>query len=172
MRKSSAVLTGLLVAILGSASAAAVAASIAPTYVSASVSPHHVLKAPYTFTTSGTIHYRRCPHGTTTHNYCTDIPPGQACKGSVSVDVKLGRDALLTDAGKKVDTTSGSVSKKCTYSITTTLPTSVLTATSRFRRRQRGAYVYVSFSARFAGNSVLSPKSARRQNIVARLTQP
>jgi hypothetical protein len=152
--------------------AAAVAATLTPSYVSASVSPHHLLKAPYTFTTVGTIHYRHCPHGVTKNNYCVDVAQGQACKGSVSLDVRLGSDPLLADAQKKVLTTSGAVSKKCTYSITTTLPTSVFTATSRFRRHQKGAYVYVKFAARFVGNSVLSPRSARQQNVVARLTQP
>ena len=171
MRKPAVALTVLLVGMLG-LGAAAIASTITPSYVSASVSPRHVLRVPYTFTTSGAIHYRRCPHGTTKHNYCVDVPAGQACKGSLSLDVKLGADPLLADAGKKVLSTSGGVSKHCTYSITTTLPTSVLTATSRFRRRQKGAYVYLTFSARFDGNSVLSPKSARRQNVVARLTQP
>jgi hypothetical protein len=152
--------------------AAAFASTITPSYLSASVAPRHRSRAPYTYTTRGAIHYRRCPHGTTNHNYCTDLPPGQVCKGSVALNVKLGVDRLLADSRKKVLTTSGALKGNCTYSITTTLPTSVLTARSRYRRGQHGVWAYVSFSAKFAGNSVLAAKAARQQNVRAKLTQP
>jgi hypothetical protein len=162
---------GLLVAML-LIGAVAIAATIPPSYVSASVSPRHKLGAPYKFTTSGAIHYRRCPHGVTKHNYCVDVPPGQACKGAMSLAVKLGPDPLLVDQNKTILTTSGGVSSKCTYSITTTIRKSELTATSRYKPHQKGSYVFVSFLAKFGGNKVLSAKGARQQNVVAKLTQP
>jgi hypothetical protein len=84
----------------------------------------------------------------------------------------LGPDPILADAGTTVLTTSGKTSDKCTYSITVTIPKADLTATVRYRPHQRGSYVYVSFLARFHGNSVLTAKSARQQNVVAKLTKP
>jgi hypothetical protein len=162
---------GLVVAML-LIGAVAVAATIPPSYVSASVSPRHKLGAPYTFTTRGAIHYRRCPHGVTKHNYCVDVPPGQACKGTMALDVKLGPDPLLVDQNKTILTTTGDVSPQCTFSITTTIPKSELTGTSRYKPHQKGSYVFVSFVAKFRGNKVLSALGARQQNVVAKLTQP
>lgn len=173
MRKPAAVLIGPLVAMLCIGAVANAAGVIPTTSMSASVSPRHALKAPYTFTTSGAIHYRRCPHGVTKKNYCSSIPPGhQTCPGTVSLAVMLGPDPILADAGTTVLTTSGKTSDKCTYSITVTIPKADLTATVRYRPHQRGSYVYVSFLARFHGNSVLTAKSARQQNVVAKLTKP
>jgi hypothetical protein len=172
VRKPATVLMGLLVAMLLIGAVAAVAATITPNYVSASVSPRHKNQAPYTFTTSGAIHYRRCPHGVTKHNYCVSLPPGQTCTGTMGVDVKLGPDPLLVDQNKTIMSASGKVSSKCTYSITTTIPKSELTGTSRYRPHERGSYVYVSFSVKFGGNRVLRAKGARQQNVVAKLRQP
>lgn len=171
MRKPVAVSIALLGAML-CVVAVASAGSIAPSYVSASVSPRHRLHPPYKSTVTGTIHYRKCPHGTTKHNYCTSIPPGHVCTGTVTLHVKLGADPLLADAKKTIKTARGKVRKHCNYSITTTLPAADLTATSRYRPHQRGAFVYVSFLIRFNGNKVLSARSARRQNVVAKLRQP
>lgn len=171
MRRPIAVSIALLGALL-SVVAVASAGSIAPSYVSASVSPRHKLQAPYKSTVTGAVHYRKCPHGTTKHNYCTDIPPGRVCTGTVTLHVRLGPDPLLADAKHTIRTARGKLSKRCTYSIRTTLPAADLTATSRYRPHQKGAYVFVSFLVRFNGNKVLAARRARRQNVVAKLTQP
>ena len=171
MRKPIAVSMALLGAMLGVVAVAS-AGSIAPSYVSASVSPRHKLGAPYMSTVTGTVHYRKCPHGTTKHNYCTDIPRGRVCKGTVTLRVRLGPDPLLADAKQTIQTATGKVHRHCTYSITATLPAADLTAITRYRPHQRGAYVYVSFLVRFNGNRVLSARRARKQNVVAKLTQP
>ena len=153
MRKPIAVSIALLGAMLGVVAVAS-AGIITPYYVSASVHPRHILHGPYRFTTSGKIHYRRCPHGTTKHNYCTVIPPRRACRGTVSLRVRIDRDPLLADQNTIVARASGKVRRSCRYSITTTIPTSDLTATSRYHPHEPGSYTYLTFFVRFNGKRI------------------
>ncbi len=173
MRKRVAVLLGLVAAML-CFGAVAIAGIITPTKVSASVSPRHLLGAPYTWVTSGKITFRSlyCPNGTTNPAYCAQITKQQACRGRVSLKVRIGRDPILGDANTTIRNTTGRVSSQCTYNIKTKFPTSDFTATRIYRRHTRGKYVKVTFSVKFLGNSILNAKSARPQNVVAKLTQP
>jgi hypothetical protein len=174
VRKYVAVPLGLLVAVLCFGAVANAAGIITPTKVSASVSPRHVNGPPYTFVTSGTIRFNPiyCPPGTTNPAYCTVITAKEACTGKISLKVGLGRDPLLADAKKTIDSTGGKVSSKCTYSIKTKLRKSDFTATTAFRPHQFGAHVFVHFKVKFQGNSVLNAKTARTQYVVAKVLQP
>jgi hypothetical protein len=173
VRKPAAVLLGSLAAIL-CFGAVASAGIITPTKVSASVSPHHIIKAPYTFVTSGTISFPSlyCPAGTTNPAYCTTITKAEACRGKVSLKVKLGSDPILGDAGNTIASTSGKVSSQCTYSIKTKFPKSDFTATTIYGAHDKGVYVKVKFSANFLGNTLLNAKAAKTQIVIAKLRKP
>jgi hypothetical protein len=174
VRKPAAVLLGSLAAML-CFGAVASAGIIMPTKVSASVSPpHQIADPPYTFTTSGTITFRRrhCPPGTTNPAYCTTITDRDACHGKVSLTVKLGDDPLLADASTIIKTTTANVDGDCTYSIKITFPKSDFTANTRYAPHANGAYVHASFMVSFLGNTVLDPEDARTQTVVAKLLQP
>lgn len=147
-------------------------ATIPPTGVTASVSPSHVLAAPYTFTVSGSVTFRKCPAGSTDTSYCVNVPPGQFCKGTMTVSVKLDSDPLLADSNEVVQTVTGPLNGSCAYSITTTIPKADLTATSHFTNSTPGAFDNVTFSVKFGGNAILSPASASPQTVMARLTEP
>jgi len=173
VRKPAAVLLGSLVALL-CFGAVASAGIITPTKVSASVSPPYVKAAPYTFVTSGTITFPSlyCPAGTTNPAYCTTITKAEACRGKVSLKVKLGADPILGDAGSTIKSTTGKVSSKCTYSIKTKFPKSDFTATQIYVPHQKGAFVRVKMSVNFLGNTLLNAKAAKTQTVIAKLTQP
>ncbi|HWF50825.1 MAG TPA: hypothetical protein VG294_09320 [Solirubrobacteraceae bacterium] len=173
MRKPVAVLLGSLAVVL-CFGAVASAGIITPSKVSASVSPHHVTKAPYTFTTHGTITFSPlyCPPGTTNVAYCTTITKAEACSGKVSLKVKLGPDPILADADTTIKSTTGKVSSNCTYSIKTKFSTKDFTATKIYSAHEKGVYVKVKFSVKFLGNTVLNPKSANTQTVIAKLTKP
>jgi hypothetical protein len=179
VRKPAAVTLGVLVALL-CFGAVASAGIINPVKVSASVSPSHQIKnPPYTFTTSGKITFPSyiCPPGTPKPipgqtNTCAAITAKEACSGKISLSVTLGKDAILADANKTIKKTSGKVSGKCTYSIKTKFPKSDFTAKAPYAPHTAGEYVHVSFHVKFGGNKVLNGKSARTQNVVAKLINP
>jgi hypothetical protein len=174
VRKPAAVLLGLLAAML-CFGAVASAGIITPTKISASVAPKHQIRhPPYTFTTSGKITFPSvyCAPGVTNIAYCVVVTPAEACSGKVSLKVKLGADSILDDAGKTIKTTTGKVSSTCTYSIKVKFPNKDFTASQPYVPHQKGSYVHVSFFAKFLGNPVLNGKTARTQNVVAKLLQP
>jgi hypothetical protein len=173
VRKPAVVLMGLLAAML-CFGAVASAGIINPTKVGASVSPRHIKKAPYTFTTSGKITFPTsyCPPGNSNPAYCVPITAAEACTGKVSLKIVLGKDPILADAKKTIKKTTGKVSSKCTYSIKTKLPKKDFKATSTYTPHQKGAYVHVAMVVKFLGNTVLNPASAHTQTVIAKLTQP
>jgi len=175
VRKPAAVLLGVLVALLCFGAVADATGIINPIKVSASVSPRHqISKPPYTFTTSGRITFPTllCPPGTTNPAYCTTITAKEACGGKVSLKVTLGKDPILADANKTIKRTTGKVSGKCTYSIKAKFPKSDFRATKHYFAHEKGSYVHVSFHVSYLGDSVLKPKTARTQNVIAKLLQP
>ncbi|MDQ6806701.1 MAG: hypothetical protein M3065_17445 [Actinomycetota bacterium] len=173
MRKRVAVLLGLLAAML-CFGAVANAGIITPTKVSASVSPHHRLGAPYNFVVRGSIRFPKlyCPPGTTNPAYCTIITNAHACRGKVSLTVDLGKDPILAAAESQIASTEARVSQQCTYKIRLHFPESDFTATHRYVPHEKGSYVKVRFHVKFLGNTVLNAKGAKTQKVVAKLTQP
>lgn len=131
--------------------------------MTARVSPTHRDGPPYKFTISGKIVPPRqiCPPGTTNRVYCA-LPPAEACSGSVTITVTLGDDPLLaSEVGQTLASGQANVTRGCTYESTLTIPTSALTVNHSVRNGTPGQRAPLVFNARFLGNSVLSPMSAR-----------
>lgn len=165
---------GLLALTLCVGGVAGAAGFVSPARFTASVAPKHILASPpFTWTTTGNVvlPIYICAPGTSSPVYCVRTTAAE-CKGEVSVTVFLGTDRLLTDSGKQVASATGDV-VRCRYSITTHIPTSALTATSKIiNGRERGAYTGVYFYARFLGNSIFKPMDARTQIVIARPINP
>jgi hypothetical protein len=161
---------GLLAGTLGFVAVAGAAGTVAPKRVTARVTPHHISKPPFRFTTDGKIKLpsKICPPGTTNHAYCSK-PPANACSGKVQISVRLGKDSHLADAGKTVASATVEVKSNCKYSDETTIPNADMTATSHLSPHESGRYVGVDVHVRFLGNSVLSAESAPTQIVIAKL---
>jgi hypothetical protein len=152
--------------------AAVAAATVSPIGVTARVTPPHNLKKPFTYTIHGVVVPPKfiCPPGSTNPAYCTQTVPGTACKGNVQITVSLGVDKNLADSDKRIGQFTTPVKVSCNYSLTRTIQYKILTAKKRQAGKKR--YVHVKFNARFLGNTVLSPKSAPQQIVIAKLINP
>jgi hypothetical protein len=137
--------------------------------VTARVAPSRINAPPFAWTTFGSLVLPKqvCPNGATVFPYC-EPTPASACSGKMSLTVKLGRNPLLADSGKKVASKSLSL-RSCGYSFDTKLPKSVFTSKKKVNnfKRSGDTTVKVSFSVSYGGNSLLTGASARTRTAVA-----
>jgi hypothetical protein len=139
------------------------ASKVAPTRVTARVTPHRIAHAPYTYTLSGAVDAGRvCPAGNDNPAYCTQDPgrlcpsgtdnPAYCvrapCRGEVRITIHLPHGQTLLAQTR--------VSDACKFSKTVTIPDRKF----RVTRHARHKVFTLAFEARYLGNSVLSAKSA------------
>ena len=115
-----------------------------PKKVTASTTPKRDRKAPFRYTTKGTITPadQQCPANATSTYDCVPIRRADACTGKVSVRFKRG--------SKTISTRRVNVNSQCRYTSRVTFQ----------RARFPKLPVKLKVSVRFLGNNVLLPRSA------------
>jgi hypothetical protein len=145
---------------------------VPPARVRASVTPPHVLKAPFTFKVTGQIVPPKllCPTGVTNPQYCS-APPADICSGTVKVSVALGADKYLTVGTKTLVTKTATVAGSCAYSAQYTIPAKDLTAKKHIYggNKAQGRFIGVYTTASYSGNTYMSAKASNAQITIAKL---
>jgi hypothetical protein len=171
------VLVALLAASLTAAGVANAVGIVAPTKVTAAVLPKHInppsiKKANYTYHARGTIVPPKqiCPSGVAPPSpYCTKVPKS-ACSGTVSWIAKIGKNSLLAASNKEVAHGKAPV-RSCAYRFSHHFPASLFIANRHLGGFSSSRHVGVLFYIHFNGNSVLKPRNARRQTVIAKVLE-
>jgi len=170
-RNVAAGLIALLAGVLWFDALAAATATISPTLVSASISPHHRLNKPYNFTATGKLAYPKqiCPKGTKKAAYCVKVL-NVRCSGKIEITVRLLQDRLLAKSGQVIASGATTLRPNCTYSHKMKLRKSAFIANVRkLAAHAKGHYVHVAIAVRFLGNPQLRTKSAKVQIVIAKV---
>lgn len=175
MKRLAALVSGLLLVGVPCVAALAQATGVVrPTKFTASVLPPHRDGPPFEYTTAGVLTFpsTACPPGIHGGSYCFTLTGPQACKGGVTIKVDLASDDLLRKSDYPLGTLHTKVHPDCTYSASTKIDASVLTAKKTFSPHARGAWAHLTFSVMFDGNVVLAPRTAHDQHVLAHVQQP
>jgi hypothetical protein len=165
-----AVLVASMTLSLGAASAAG--PIITPIKVTARVLPKHINHGKYIWHTTGTIILppQVCPFGTTDPRYCLPTTPAD-CAGTMSLIVKVGKDKLLADSGRQIGR-QFTKTVGCNYSFRTFVKRSVYTAKHPLAHDAPIRHTTLILYARFLGNTLVFPKSARVQRVIGKVLAP